>query len=404
MENIKVFTVREFFNLWKTDPATGIRSLLVKINIYSLRTALQDADFDGIPEGIEALLLEKFRPLYRFSTNNGKEEKYLPTDYMEYIRRSGMVHRTAEGDILLANPGDFADDPGKILRMDQAADGKFPTQIIDFHQRSDHRLFVNDSFYQGFDDGRSLADHWVDLIAKRNTGLYGHVVKDRFGNYKVEYWQFYAYNNADQDDNRYDHECDLEAVHLLVDAVTLDFISVSHFIHGKEIFFEKGETEPLFNGNIAEYRGPAYFTGYFDLNVKGAGGFDRSRNNLLRMHAETLPDGLPGAFTHPVVYIEYGGHASWPSEFWDYFGAPKHDGDSHTYLTALPPNLGEVEHPLSDDAQVILQFNGYWGRYAGPGVGEGFKNDNSPGAALHWSWLWPFDSMLRQSIPANSFE
>lgn len=403
MSNVQTFTLRQFFGLWKADPAQGVRQLLAKANMTSLRAALQDADVDGIPEGIEALLLEKFRPLFRFSSNGGAEEHYLPTSYMDFIVRSGMILRTDNGDQAKVGLGGFANDPLSILSVDEL-NAVRPTALNDNPNRTNYRLFVDESFYQGFDDGRTVDEHWTDIANQKNIGLYGHVTRDPLGNFKVEYWQFYAYNNAAQDNNTYDHEADQEAISLLVDTNTLNCTSVSYFPHGYEIKFDIGTIAPEVNGDVAEFHGENYYTGYIDIHADGPAGIDRAQNNLLRMHAETFPDGTLGEFSHPIVFIEYGTHATWPSENWDYIGAPDHGGDGIQYLTNLPPNLGEVEYPLSAEAQIITQFNGYWGKYAGPGIGPAFPNDNSPGPGLHKSWQWPAGSVLRTKIADEAFE
>jgi hypothetical protein len=403
MSEIQIYTLRQFFGLWNADPTQGVKHLLDKINMKSLRTALQDADFDGIPEGIEGLLLEKFRPLFRFSSNNGAEEHFLPTSYMDFINRSGMILRSDGGDQIKVNPGGFSADPLSILKVDES-NGSSPTQLNSTPDRTNYRLFVDQSFYPGFDDGRMVDEHWADIANQKNVGLYGHVTRDQFGNFKIEYWQFYAYNNADQDNNTYDHEADQEAISILVDANTLNCVSASYFPHGYEIRFDLGTIEPEIQGDIAEYHGKNYYTGYIDIHVDGPAGIGWAQNNLLRMHAETLPGGAFGEFSHPVVYIEYGTHATWPSEHWDYIGAPDHGGDGVQFLTNLPPNLGEVEHPLSVEATIITQFNGYWGKYAGPGIGPAFPNDNSPGPGLHKTWQWPAGSALKGAINPGAFE
>src|SRR5579862_6235691 len=155
MAEIQVYTLRQFLELWNADPTEGVRHLLEKINMKSLRPALQDADFDGIPEGIEGLLLEKFRPLFRFSSNDGVEEHYLPTSYMDFINRSGMIYRSDDGDQIKVNEGGFTGDPLSILNVDEL-NGINPTQLTSTPDRTNYRLFVNESFYPGFDDGRTV--------------------------------------------------------------------------------------------------------------------------------------------------------------------------------------------------------------------------------------------------------
>jgi len=102
-------------------------------------------------------------------------------------------------------------------------------------------------------------------------------------------------------------------------------------------------------------------------------------------------------FTHPVVYIENGSHEFWPTESGkvgttiatETFFTPLHNGDDreNSYFTDTPPNLGEVENPLPETnaAQVILQYNGYWGCY-------NLANPPPPGPTLHTEWTYPFNS------------
>ena len=111
-------------------------------------------------------------------------------------------------------------------------------------------------------------------------------------------------------------------------------------------------------------------------------------------------DPVTGGFTHPVVFVEHGGHEFWPSPFWEFYGAQKHGGDdtSDSYLTATPPNLGEVEHPLSEEpfAVAITQFNGYWGTYS---RALGFSNNPPPGPPMHYAWTYPTNSSIRWQLP-----
>jgi hypothetical protein len=117
----------------------------------------------------------------------------------------------------------------------------------------------------------------------------------------------------------------------------------------------------------------------------------KAQNNLLYLRKDVST----GAFTHPVVYVEYGGHEFWPSAHWGFGGAPKHGGDGqYAYQTVNAPNLGEVEHPIGEIARILLRYNGYWGTY-------NKYNDNPPGPALHKAWNWPTIA-LPGSLPTFS--
>jgi hypothetical protein len=102
-----------------------------------------------------------------------------------------------------------------------------------------------------------------------------------------------------------------------------------------------------------------------------------AQNNLVRL----FKDATTGRYEHPVVYIENGAHEFYPSAAWTFYGAPKHTGDGFHYLSEAPPNLGEIDNPLVEtpSAQIILQYNGYWGAFSR-------FNDPPPGPPLHRNW------------------
>jgi hypothetical protein len=121
----------------------------------------------------------------------------------------------------------------------------------------------------------------------------------------------------------------------------------------------------------------------------------KARNHVVRM----FKDPVTGAFTHPVVFVEHGGHEFWPSPSMEFEGAQRHGGDDiqDSYFTATPPNLGEVEHPLAEDpaALLVLRFNGLWGIYS---RAVGFSNNPPPGPPLHFEWTYPIDSGIRWQL------
>lgn len=102
-----------------------------------------------------------------------------------------------------------------------------------------------------------------------------------------------------------------------------------------------------------------------------------AQNNVLRLFKAAGEQ----RYEHPAVYIENGAHEFYPSERWRFFGAPSHNGDGYNYLTAPPPNLGEIDHPMSEAAGgvAILRFNGLWGTW-------GRFNSPPPGPPLHLNW------------------
>jgi hypothetical protein len=126
--------------------------------------------------------------------------------------------------------------------------------------------------------------------------------------------------------------------------------------------------------------------------VKNEIGRARSQQNVVGLKR----DERSGRYEHPVVYVEHGAHEFWPTEAWAFDDAPNHDGDDadHSYLAAPPPNLGEVEAPLSEvaEARLVLRYNGRCGAFS-------HTNDPPQGPALHNQWTWPIGSTLRSKLP-----
>ncbi len=281
---------------------------------------------------------------------------------------------------------------------------------------------------------------WSDLLPKRNVGLYGHVVKFIATSpqtdflqcpqsktpsvnsrdfvqcaidvdaerpqtyYKIEYWQFFGYNGDGKPSNFGDHEADWTTVQVIIDAQTLQLIQIHHFFHGYRAGFDLRRFPSYVeqqNGSVREYHGSNWGKGVQLTWYQGPvadrqneTGAMAAQNNVVRV----MQDRISGQFTHPVVYVEHGGHEFWPTEAWGYQDAPNHNGAdmAHSYLTSAPPNLGEVEHPLTEvaEALLILRYNGHWGAYS---------NNNSPpqGPPLHNQWTWPASSSIRWLLPKN---
>jgi hypothetical protein len=265
---------------------------------------------------------------------------------------------------------------------------------------------------------------WPTVERLGNVGLYGHVVPIKLAAptwactvrwnfaprpttgtlyYEVEYWQFFGYNSDDKPLDEGDHEGDWENVSLLIQPAIRDsqpekIVSVMMYAHGLEFRFDmQGSiTAPIVIGSsILEHRGPNYGRDV-DIHLgdqqcsKSVAG---AQNKVLRMRS----DPVTGLATHPMVYLERGSHEFWPTEHWSYYGAPKHDGTGPQILTSTPPNLGEVENPLTEypTALPILRFNGLWGAYSR-------SNTPPPGPPLHAQWTWPASSSIGWLLPTST--
>lgn len=248
------------------------------------------------------------------------------------------------------------------------------------------------------------------------TGLYAHVTKIRLNTgsddydnrnilssespgdkvfYKIEYWQLYSFNEAHAGPAG-EHEGDWTTVQLLYNplgGINEDSIeAVYHYEHGKlQLKFKMPSVTAAFDhpmepatDRFVDFRGSNFGEGCSDASS----GHCNDNTIIFAQDPATM------RFTHPVVYIENGGHEPWPTNEGFFTAASGHNGDDieHSYLTKTPPNLGEVEFPFDvPGAMQIMQFNGSWGA----------QNGGAKGPSLHWEWTWPENSAVRWLIPAD---
>lgn len=356
-----------------------------------------DIDMDGIDDSEEKALLERFRPYLRFS-NDGGDEKYKPTDVMWYIKHSTLIAGNDEET-----------DPVVLQRLSD------PSDIIKIwlcNILNNPVVTINN--INPFDEAQAGSE-WKECLSQGNIGLYGHVVpyKEHYPQtdfissgldftktyYKIEFWQFFGYNAAGQEKWIADHEGDWTTVQLLYSQTDDSLISVYMYAHGSQFRFDMANRTDfaLIDDNTLEIRGPnnkwssdldlVDFHLFTEPHYTESNDFWKAQNNLVRFYR----DPVTGEFSHPVVYIEHGTHEFYPSPNWNYYAAPNHNGESeNSYLSATPPNLGEVEHPLNEyeGAAVILQFNGSWGAYSS------VANEPGPGPTFHRQWTWPANSSI----------
>jgi hypothetical protein len=378
-----------------------------------------DQDCDGIPDKLEHDFLAMFTPYFRFSRDNGDDETFRPADVRAYLSTAEIDRSGTEGKNIVVKRNALASDPSQLIRLD---DKGTSSNLLLSASRSDYHINPDN------DSGRRGVP-WSQALASKRTGLYGHVVPiyltsaenydeghtvtaaDTTGTlfYKIEYWQFFGYSSNDKPLDEGDHEGDWDTVQLIYQPGNPALRqmgalkSVLFYAHGKQMRFDLsakvGAPIPIGGNSIIELRGANYTAPVPNLNDWG--GSEPARNHVLQLYK----DPVTGQFTHPVVYVEHGGHEFWPSPAWAMIGAQKHGGDDtrDSYLAATPPNLGELEHPLSEDpmAPVVLQFNGYWGTYsrALPGI---FSNNPPPGPTMHHEWTYPANQPTRP--PASSLE
>jgi len=242
---------------------------------------------------------------------------------------------------------------------------------------------------------------------------------------KIEYWHFFGYSH-DYDgtldslaDPRTDHTGDWCTVQLYVDASWWraghpdgSILAVYHYMHGIQVGFDMALTtqEPSqvtvpqrsaddsrATYTAQQFIGPMVLQPVdFPVVIDGIPiGPDKAvqvanaQNNtvqlanmatFLRVGKDPPSVGIIH-YSHPVVYVEWGGHEFWPTPAWGYTGAAKHNGiGQYSYFGTAPIDLTVDSGPVPDEARLVTTFLGYWGAKGGSGPPQG--------PILHCQWYW----------------
>ena len=368
---------------------------------YVVPSNVVDRDNDAIDDREEQRLIDKYAPFLKFSYDTG-DEPFRPTDPVWYIRHSELL--TSRFGLTSISRASLSGAPSLLIDPSNANQGD--SSLYSNQKKTDYRLNLDwdpDSpYYTGYYDGDG--HDWPEVVSSANIGLFAHVAPYTGSpkQYKVEYWQFFGYNQAatlgalkilgpilgDIASHAGDHAGDWATVQLIVQPADVSegnpvdrIISVFHYHHGNESRFDMSHermSRYIQQGEIKEY---AQSSSYDDDNT-----------------VQLYRDLNTGLYVHPVVYIEWGGHEFWPNTNGGQSGSPKHNGTGkYAYLCRNIPNLGEVDSPFGQDAKLILGFNGFWGAF-------NIGNNNPPGPSLHTEWKWPSNSPIRSGIPDGDFE
>jgi hypothetical protein len=350
-----------------------------------------DQDGDGIPDVLEEQLLRRYRPFYRFSQDGGTDEPFRPADAVAELENAQLVQDEPDYDGTtdpLAGCGRAGDHhlvPGESLYTCRA-----DASLVAARGKSSYALDIADARYHGvsFDEARANA-----------TGLYGHVAPATINGhaaYKIEYWQFFAFNNQNisvlGDDSIADHEGDWTSVQLWFDREEHRLAEIRYLVHGDAITFAIPPTTPACSDCTIDIHGSAYNPSVGNFFSDGAA----YSNNAAQFYIDDHK------YKHVVVYIEQGAHEFWPGA-WGHasksfgpfdFSLNPHQGAGPSYLVPAVGdrlfNMGDVGHPLTRAGKLILQFNGFWGATNTKELIEFGPTRRSPvGPALHCSWKWP---------------
>jgi hypothetical protein len=358
--------------------------------------ATVDSDGDGIPDEVEETMLRRYRPYYRFSLANGEDESYRPADVVAVMTSAQLVMDEDGGGTTApvagcGRAGDAHLDPPESL-YECAPDASLAVSGT----KATYALNLDNTMYHGVDFATAQSEA---------TGLYGHVAPTTINGhdaYKIEYWQFFAFNNQDISiagiDSFGDHEGDWTSVQVWFDRVLQRIVHVRYLIHGKEAVFDIPAVTPSCTDCTIELHGASYDPDppEFFSNVSAYS------NNAAQFYVDDQK------FKHVVVYIERGAHEFWPGA-WGHaevdveglftVALNPHHGDGTSYLV---PNvtdrlfdMGEMDAPMTREGRLILPFDGFWGSTNTYEVGFWGPVRRSPvGPALHCSWRWPVGGPL----------
>src|SRR5205085_925468 len=138
------------------------------------------------------LLLRRYRPFLKFSKDDDDDEKFRPADPVAIVRDAQLVQMKPNHGGVTApldgcgRAGDHHLDPA-----DEVLTCRKDASFLALAKTSDYALNVADADYPGVS---------FDTYRKDATGAFGHVAPDMVNGhaaYKIEYWQFYAFNNQD---------------------------------------------------------------------------------------------------------------------------------------------------------------------------------------------------------------
>jgi hypothetical protein len=342
-----------------------------------------DGDQDGISDALEEQLIRRYRPFYKFTKEGDRIENNRPADPMKILADSQL--KLMKGDNDVSGPIDGCN----VGSYECKSDASFSASP----QASMYCLDIPESDFDGVS---------ADEAEAQSTGFYGHVVKDTIGGhdaYKIEYWQFWGFNNQDitifGKGSFGDHQGDWTGLELWYDLTTKSIAKMGYLIHGNEVVFTMPESvESCGTDCFQTIKGSHY-----DMNLGSF--FDdkelpKYSDNAAEIYFDDRGD------DHTVVYIERGGHEFWPGPW----GKPEidlgpitvtdnaHNGQGLNYLVNADVNrsfnLGEVDHPLTPEARTILQFNGHWGcTNAHDLFGKAPQRRSPIGPATHCEWHWP---------------
>jgi len=277
--------------------------------VFPHDVAAQDSDNDGVPDLTENDLALKYRPCMHFASG----ELFFPTNVSYHIDNSVLKLKLDGNNSLLI-------DPSPTI----ASIASYPTET-----------YFLDNKLGGFQE---IKDDYALKMSSLGYIIYARVTADA-GNFIVQYWFFYAYNNAALNK----HEGDWEMIEIILDATeTPTYAVYSQHFTGEKAFWN--DVEKLDQTHPRVYAGLGSHADYF-RPYQGKIGLE---NDVLGTEVTLLPTELQivllgerGAGNHPASqdWLEYGGRwGEWVNlaDTWRGAAGPKgpgHDENSEKWFS-----------------------------------------------------------------------
>jgi hypothetical protein len=281
-----------------TGVIVGLIVLIMFGQIFMVHAPAVDSDGDGISDATELDLAVRYLPNLQFKTG----EEFFPVEISYHINNSVLKLRSGEA----------------VTTVDQ-----HPT-IASISTKQSYCFLANK-----FGDLSAIAADYETRRPTLGYTVYCRVTKDSTSTV-VQYWFFYAYNNAPLND----HEGDWEMMELVLDtAQNPTWVAYSQHLKGQRASW--GDVEKIDS-------------------------------------------------THPVVYVARGSHANYFRPYQGRLGLENDevgaDGLNLKPVDLNPILLGEMGPGLHDSSQGWLTFGGRWGNWANLADSEvGFAGPFGPG-------------------------
>jgi hypothetical protein len=277
-----------------------------------------DDDLDGIVDACEQLLAEKFAPIVYHSS----DESNYPTNVDRFLKNTALWFY--DDDCSPDLKARLTTNPSQAQLLGQTHEGGCGSSDTVFSNgtRSDkkQRTFFLEDVAEEFRIGSLDSAEWT---------TYFHAYKNDLGGVTIQYWRFYAFNDAINN-----HGGDWEGLHLVLN---------SNLAVSRLDLLGHTSIESVQPGNVVwEANHPRIFS---------EGGGHASHASGSGIEARGCPGNSacsidPG---NPRTFVR---QETWPSGEVKWF-------DGKVGKAGALLNLGEKLHPLNN--QVFIQYSGIWG-------------------------------------------